>query len=300
MAQRTIVLGSRGSRLALIQATMVMEKLQQYDANCDFRIDIIHTSGDDGQVEVVGAFTGEVEQALYRGDIDIAVHSMKDMPTLLPDGLTIGAVPPRADHRDAFLSRSYPSWRVLPQGATVGTSSRRRAALLRFLRPDIVVTPLRGNVDTRLRKLDEGQYDAIILAAAGLERSGLLHRVTEYMETDSMLPAVAQGALGVEIRSDDELVVAMMQCLEHADTRVAVEAERAFLRGLGGGCRSPIAAYAHVQDGALHIEGAMAEEGDSVVLYRAAHTGSLDNAIGVGNELARIVLSMAKGEGGHG
>jgi hydroxymethylbilane synthase len=205
-----------------------------------------------------GIFLKEIEQALLAGEMDLAVHSLKDMPTEQPEGLTIGAVFERGDPRDVLIAREGLSLEILPRGARVGTGSPRRSAQLRVVRPDLRLLDLRGNVETRLRKLDEGQYDAVILAAAGLVRLGLASRITEYLSPSILLPAVGQGALAVEIREDDSEMKQLVRPLEHNPTRIAVEAERTFLRAFGGGCRVPITAYASVRGDQLVLEGMVA------------------------------------------
>lgn len=247
----TIIIGSRGSKLALWQSEHVRGVLAAHGIEASIRI--IHTTGDKitdvplaqlgAQTSTKGLFTKEIEEALLAGEIDLAVHSMKDMPTELPPGLEIAAVPEREDARDAFISRW--AFADLPVGARVGTSALRRAAQLRAHRPDLEIESLRGNVDTRLRKFDEGQFDAILLAAAGLRRLGWEHRINEYLPPEIVCPAVGQGALAIETRAGD----ARFAFLDHAATRAAVELERAFLRAMGGGCQVPMGC--HVSDGRM-------------------------------------------------
>ena len=237
-----IVIGSRGSQLALWQARWVASQLESFGEQT--RIEIIKTTGDRvqdvplGQVGSKGLFTKEIEDALLDGSIDLAVHSLKDMPTELPEGLVLAAIPERADVRDALIGSPLAS---LKHGATVGTGSLRRAAQLRALRPDLDVADIRGNVDTRLRKLDEGQFDAILLAAAGLTRLGWAHRIHHYFSTTEILPAVGQGALAIETTHAKAGLAAK---LNHQPTQLAVRAERALLKEMGGGCQVPIGAYA--------------------------------------------------------
>jgi len=273
----SFIIGSRGSKLALWQANWVKSQLAALRPRADVRIEIIKTSGDvmrDVPLAVIGgkgAFTKELEEALLAERIDIAVHSLKDLPTTLPDGLAITAITEREDPRDALVLRidatnDNASLQTLPAGAIVGTSSLRRQAQLKFLRPDVEIRDLRGNVDTRLRKLDAGQYDAVLLASAGLRRLGFAARISAPVPTDVMLPAVGQGALGIETRAADAETNALIARLEHIPTRAACTAERALLFALGGGCQVPIAAHATVNEGRLHLAGLVASmRGDEII-----------------------------------
>ena len=249
-----IVIGSRGSQLALWQARHIAARLAELDVRT--RIEVIKTTGDKitdvplSQVGGKGLFTKEIEDALLDGSIDLAVHSLKDMPTELPAGLTLSAIPPREDPRDALIGRPLAE---LKNGSRVGTSSLRRAAQLRAVGVGIVTESLRGNVDTRLRKLDEGQYDAIVLAAAGLRRLGWEDRIREMLPVEIMCPAVGQGALAIETRNDGGPAQEVVRKLDHAETRTAVTAERALLAALGGGCQVPIGAHAHLEGPAIHL-----------------------------------------------
>jgi hydroxymethylbilane synthase len=245
-----VVIGSRGSQLALWQANHVRERLAA--AGISARVEIIHTTGDKitdvplarlgAETSIKGLFTKEIEDALLDGRIDLAVHSMKDMPTELPRGLRIAAAPEREDARDALIGATLSS---LPPGARVGTSALRRQVQLASARPDLAIVPVRGNVDTRLRKLEAGEFDAILLAAAGLRRLGWEHRIAELIPIDVICPAVGQGALAVETREDD----CRFDFLDDAATRADVETERAFLRAMGGGCQVPMGC--HVGHGLL-------------------------------------------------
>src|SRR5579885_454621 len=290
------VIGSRGSKLALWQSEWVKARLEALDPQASVRIEIFKTSGDvmrDVPLATIGgqgAFTKELEVALLERRVCIAVHSLKDLPTVTPEGLTIAAVPEREDPRDALVLRAdlqlqNPSLKNLPQGATVGTSSLRRIAQLKHLRPDVQIKDLRGNVDTRLRKLDACDYDAIILDCAGLRRLGLGHRISAPVETAEMLPAVSQGALGIETRADNAQANALVSRLNHAPTRVAALAERALLRSLGGGCQVPIAAHATVSDGRLRLDGLVASL-DGTQVIRDSIEGDAGDADGVGEALA--------------
>jgi hydroxymethylbilane synthase len=272
-----LIIGSRGSKLALWQAEWVKAQLCALHPNIAVKIEIIKTSGDvmkDAPLSLIGGkgvFTKELEEALFDGRIDLAVHSLKDLPTTLPDNLIIAAITEREDTRDALVLRagfslSSPSLKSLPEGAIVGTSSLRRLAQLKHLRADIGIKDLRGNVDTRLRKLDAGDYDAIILASAGLRRLGLRERISAPISTNEMLPAVGQGALAIETRMDDSLALKLLAPLDHAPTRAACTAERSLLRSLGGGCQLPIAAHAVVQGNRLRLEGLVAGLSGDVII----------------------------------
>src|SRR5215211_7638051 len=266
---RPLVIGSRGSKLALWQAEQARARLLLLNPQIDIRIEIIKTTGDvkSDPLKIIGGkgvFTKELEDALLDGRIDLAVHSLKDLPTILPEALTISAICEREDARDALVLRSDlrledGSLVNLREGAVVGTSSQRRLAQLKALRRDVVVNDLRGNVDTRIRKLDEGQYDAVILASAGLVRLGLQERISARIAISEMLPAVGQGAIAIETRSDNEFAVQSTSPLDHPETRLACLAERAFLRGLGGGCQLPIAAHAIIEQDVLKLDGLVAK-----------------------------------------
>jgi hydroxymethylbilane synthase len=271
------IIGSRGSKLALWQSEWVKSRLMELRPGAEIRIEIIKTSGDvmlDVPLATIGGkgvFTKELEEALLAEEIDLAVHSLKDLPTTLPDNLAITAITEREDARDALVLREgvaadNNSLGDLPRGAIVGTSSLRRQAQLKHLRPDVVIKDLRGNVDTRLRKLDEGGYDAIILASAGLRRLGFGRRISAAVSHAEMLPAVGQGALGIETRAGDARTVALVSLLDHAPTRAACTAERALLYALGGGCQVPIAAHAVVDGNALRLEALVAAlSGEQVI-----------------------------------
>ncbi len=267
--QNKLIIGSRGSKLALWQAEWVKSRLEQAQPGIEILIEIIKTSGDvmsDVPLSVIGGqgvFTKELEEALLARRIDIAVHSLKDLPTTVPETLAITAITEREDARDAIVlpaskEQANASLKSLPDGATVGTSSLRRQSQLKSLRPRLVIKDLRGNVDTRLRKLDEGEYDAIILAAAGLRRLGFDERISAFIDPTEMLPAVGQGALGIETRADDAATNELVNLLDHAPTRAACTAERALLYSLGGGCQVPIAAHAVVAGERLRLHGLVA------------------------------------------
>jgi len=294
-----LVIGSRGSKLALTQAGMVKAELELLEPSLSIRIEIIKTSGDanNSPLSVIGGkgvFTKELEEALLDDRIDIAVHSLKDLPTIVPDGLSIAAICKREDPRDALVvNRKHESSAALfslPKGATIGTSSPRRLAQLKHLREDLVITELRGNVDTRLRKLDEGQYDALVLACAGLRRLGLESRISAALPASEMLPAVGQGALGIETRAKDEDTIYAVGKLDHKFTRLACTAERAFLRSLGGGCQLPIAAHAVVREKRIRLDGLVADP-HGLRIVRDRISGSLDEAEQLGTELGARLLN---------
>ncbi len=294
-----LVIGSRGSQLALKQAGSIKENLANLDANLTILIEIIKTSGDvkTEPLSIIGGkgvFTKELEDALLEGRIDLAVHSLKDLPTMIPDNLAIAAICERQDPRDALVltsdaAKEHSSLISLPQGAVVGTSSLRRQAQLKYLRRDVVVKDLRGNVDTRLRKLDEGQYDALLLAAAGLRRLGLESRISALIPTSEMLPAVGQGALAVETRASDYAAIEIVSRLNHEATRLACMAERSFLRALGGGCQLPIAGYAAVSEHEISLEGLVANPEGKEVL-RDKLVGPRANHEQLGAQLASLLL----------
>lgn len=295
---RPLVIGSRGSKLALWQAEQARQRLQLLDPQIEILIEIIKTTGDvkTEPLSVIGGkgvFTKELEDALLDGRIDIAVHSLKDLPTILPDGLRISAICEREDPRDALVMRAdlnfeEASLLSLPERGVVGTSSQRRLAQLKALRSDVTVNDLRGNVDTRIRKLDEGQYDAVILASAGLLRLGLEDRISARIPIDQMLPAVGQGAIAIETRSDNEFAVEATSRLDHRETHLACLAERAFLRGLGGGCQLPIAAHAVLDQDSLILDGLVAKP-DGSEIWRDQLSGPPDQGEQLGSSLAEIL-----------
>jgi len=283
-----LVIASRGSQLALWQAHWVESQLQGAGIEC--RIEIIKTTGDKitdvplAKVGTKGLFTKEIEEALLDGRAQLAVHSLKDLPTELPPGLVLGAVPEREDPRDAIIGKTLAE---LAHGAKVGTSSLRRSAQLKTLRPDLIVESIRGNLDTRLRKLDEGQYDAILLAAAGLKRLGWAARISEILSPEVMCPAVGQGALAIETREGFGLPAV----LDHADTHTAVLAERGLLGALGGGCQVPIGAHATVADGRVHLLGLVAAPDGSQVI-RAEADAPIAEAAALGRRLGAQLLEQ--------
>lgn len=285
-----LVIASRGSQLALWQARWVERQLTAAGQEC--RIDIIKTTGDKitgvplAKVGVKGLFTKEIEEALLDGRADIAVHSLKDLPTELPAGLVLAAVPKREDPRDAMIGSRLADLR---QGARVGTSSLRRSAQLRHLRPDLVVESVRGNLDTRLRKLDEGQYDSIVLAAAGLKRLGWAGRIAEVLDPSLMCNAVGQGALAIETKNSGAGFLAC-SLLDHPQTHIAVTAERAVLRTLDGGCQVPIGAHATVDNGRLYLQAIVASP-DGSELIRAESEGAPADADAIGCAVGEDLLA---------
>ncbi|MBK9306339.1 MAG: hydroxymethylbilane synthase [Nitrospira sp.] len=292
----TLVLGTRGSKLALCQSEWFQSQVQEVAPEVRVTLRKIQTSGDKivdvplAKIGGKGLFVKEIEDALLAGEIDFAVHSMKDVPAQLPDGLDILCVPLREDARDAFISREGCSFQDLPVGATVGTASLRRQAQLLHARPDLKITMLRGNLDTRLRKLKEGQFDAIILAAAGLHRLAWSQTITEYLPPILSLPAIGQGALGIEGRTNDGFVRSILSRLTDQSTQTTVTAERAFLHRLEGGCQVPIAAYAILSDHDLVLDGLVASV-DGKTVIRDQITGTHQEAHSLGVRLAERLLS---------
>ncbi len=292
-------IGTRGSPLALWQANDVRSRLIAVHGWQDAQVQVctFKTSGDKIQDKSLrsfggkGLFTKEIEDALLVGDISLAVHSMKDMPTLLPDGLEIACVLQREDVRDAFLSHSASSLTDLPKGAVVGTSSLRRQAQVRRLRPDLKIVEFRGNVETRLRKLSEGVADATFLAAAGLKRLGRPELITAYVEPDEMLPAVAQGAICIEIRSDDAATRDLLLELHHEETAIRVATERAFLRILDGSCRTPIAGLAELDGGRLNFRGQILTP-DGTISHETQREGIARDAEAMGVDAAKELLRL--------
>lgn len=306
-----LIIGSRGSKLALWQAHWVRDRL--IDAGFEIEVRIIKTTGDKLQAVAPeaplpasmartvaeagskGLFIKEIEEALLAREIDVAVHSLKDLPVDQPAGLALAAVPQREDARDVFIAANGKLLANLGPGARVATSSLRRQSQLRALRPDFVYVAMRGNLDTRLRKLDQGDCDALVLAAAGVHRLGLAGRITSYFTPDEMCPAVGQGALGIETRDDDLRARAAVAPLDHATTHLAVRAERAVLRRLGGGCQVPIAAHAIIEDGDLRLHGLVANL-DGTRIIRARAQGRASDPEAEGGAVAADLLRQGAGE----
>jgi hydroxymethylbilane synthase len=295
---KTLRIGSRGSALAAWQAQHIVSQLSQFGAGTE--IVYIKTSGDRmpqagiNQFGVKGVFIKEIEDALLDGQIDLAVHSMKDVPTETPAGLAFPAICEREDVRDALISAKGVSLATLPTRSRVGTSSLRRQAQLRRARPDLEFVEMRGNVDTRLKKLDRGEYDAIVLAKAGLDRLGLTFRISEVLSTDVCLPAVGQGALAIEARAADAEIMALLGRLDHRVTRAAVTAERALLREVEGGCQIPLGAWARVDGENLVLDACIASlQGEDYI--RRQVSGPLDDADGLGCRAAHGLLAAGAG-----
>jgi hydroxymethylbilane synthase len=296
MSRSTLILGTRGSKLAVHQSQWVQARLQELAPHLTISLQRIQTSGDKildvplAKIGGKGLFVKEIEDALLSKEIDLAVHSMKDVPTALPEGLEILCMPPREDARDALITRDGRRLDQLKPGARIGTSSLRRQAQLLHYRPDFVIEMLRGNLDTRLRKLREGQFDAIVLAAAGLRRLAWDAEITEYLPVHLSLPAIAQGALGIEARSDDTVVRDLLSRFEHPPTRITVTAERALLHRLEGGCQVPIAAHAVLDGESLTLDGLVASvDGRRVIRHQIQ--GRATEAHHLGTSLAERLLA---------
>ena len=295
--RKQIRIGTRGSALALWQAEWVKAELEKKYPAMAVTLTTIKTTGDKildvplSKVGGKGLFVKEIEEAMLAGEIDIAVHSMKDVPTHFPEGLHLSAITKREDARDAFFSRNNMTFNSLPKGAKIGTSSLRRQSQLMHARPDLEFHELRGNVDTRLKKLAEGQYDAIILAAAGVKRLGLADKVTEYLSTDISLPAIGQGALGIECRQDDQELNDCIAFFNDPDTRTCVMAERALLRKLEGGCQVPIACYGQMRNGRLLLSGLVGSL-DGKRIIRETIEGEPTKAEALGVLLAEKLLAL--------
>lgn len=299
MTQTTNIvrIATRKSALALWQAEFVKAQLEHYHPGILVKLVPMSTQGDiilDTPLAKIGGkglFVKELEQAMLEGLADMAVHSMKDMPVEFPEGLTLHTICEREDPRDAFVSNNFANIDELPQGAIVGTSSLRRQCQIRASRPDLKIHDLRGNVNTRLAKLDSGQYDAIILAAAGLIRLEMKDRIRAYIEPEVSLPANGQGAVGIECRTDDEAIKALLAPLEHSETRIRVNAERAMNRHLEGGCQVPIGAYALVNGDQVHLRGLVGAIDGSEIL-RDEVSGHVNDAEKLGVELAKMLLAQ--------
>ena len=297
MSSGTITIGTRVSKLALWQAEYIAAEIEKHHG-CRVELRKMTTKGDrilDAPLAKIGGkglFTKELEQAMLAGEIDLAVHSLKDMPTEVPEGLVIGAITQRLDAGDAFVSVHYRSMEDLPQGARVGTSSLRRRAQLLAVRPDLTILDLRGNVNTRLAKLDAGELDAIVLAAAGLKRLGLGERIRTILPRAMILPAVGQGALAIECRADDGRIQEMIDFLRDTEMTAAATAERAFLRRVEGGCQIPVGVYAEVGEGnVLHVE-AMIASIDGMRVCRSRSMGTPAEAEKIGIALAEELLDV--------
>ncbi len=295
--QKVIKIGTRKSLLAMTQSNWIKGLIEERYPDVTVELVKIITKGDKildvplAKVGGKGLFVKELEEALLSREVDIAVHSMKDVPAELPEELHIGIITKRENPHDAFLSNKYSSLEELPQGAKIGTSSLRRKAQLAKMRPDLIIEDLRGNLDTRLRKLDEGQYAAIILAVAGLNRLKLADRITSIFSSEQMLPAVAQGAVGIELRKEDKALLEGLSFLDHRDTDVAVTAERGFLTRLEGGCQVPIAGFAEVHGDKVTITGLVASLDGKEIIKKSA-SGAPADAKAIGRGLAEDLLAM--------
>lgn len=297
---RTFVFGTRGSRLALRQVELVQDALRAAGVDAAIEVREIKTDGDISAAPLsliggLGVFTKAIEDALLDRTIDIAVHSLKDLPPALTSGLMLAAIPARADARDALVTTDGRPLSELKQGARIGTGSERRSTQLNVLRRDIVAEEIRGNVDTRVRKVESGEYDGAVLAMAGLLRLGLELKAAHVFSPDEMLPAVGQAALGIEIRADDAEALALLRPIDDHNTNVAVTAERAFLARMGAGCRMPVAAFAAVQDGVITMR-ARTSTGTPPRTIDLAAAAEEPNAIALGEQLADEMMSRAAGD----
>jgi len=295
-------IGTRGSALALWQANHIADALKRLNG-IETELVLIHTTGDrlqsasaapmneqiGSEAGAKGIFIKELEEALFAGTVDLAVHSMKDVPTEIPPGLVLAAITRREDPRDGLIARQGGTLKTLPNGARIGTSSLRRQAQLRHHRPDADVVDLRGNVDTRLKKLDRGEFDSIVLAMAGLRRLGLANRVTQVLDEDVMLPAVGQGALGIETRAADSLTLKFVSVLGDDETRACITAERALLEALQGGCQVPLGALGSLRGGELHLEAAVFSAAGSEYV-RCSENGPAEQAQAIGLRLAAALI----------
>lgn len=298
MKRKILKIGTRGSPLAIVQAEMVASKLKEKFDFIEPDLVPIKTTGDKildktlSKIGGKGLFTKEIEGALLENKVQIAVHSMKDMPTLYPEGLTIPCMLEREDPRDVLISKGNTSLEALPSGSIIGTSSLRRQAQVLESRPDIRVIPFRGNIQTRLRKIAEGEADATLLAYAGLKRMGLTEHIAQIFEPFEMTPAVGQGAIGVQCREDDSETLSLLAEINHPETEICVEAERAFLQELGGSCQTPIGGYATLHGEDLHLQGFVAKPSGQVV-HRLAVTGVKDDSVTLGVGLATKFFEVA-------
>ena len=290
-----IKVGTRGSKLALTQTNFVAEKLKKIMPNANIEICVIKTSGDIMQdvslltIGGQGVFVKEIEEALLSEKIDLAVHSMKDVPGENPEGLIFSAILPREDVRDVLVSRNNIKLEFMPKGAKIGTGSQRRGAQIKALLPDVSIVPLRGNIETRIKKIETENINGVILAAAGMKRNGLTEKITQFLPVETMLPAVGQGALGLQIRKDDTELAKACAALNDTTTAAEVAAERAFLRALGGGCRLPIAALGKLDGRMLTLEGMVAAPNGSTMI-REKLSGTINDVEAMGKKLAEIVL----------
>ncbi len=295
MISGTLRIGTRGSALALAQAGWVKEKIEKYHPGMGVNLVVIKTKGDIMQdVALVkiggkGVFVKEIEEALLRGDIDLAVHSLKDVPAELPPGLAIAVTPEREDPRDVFVAKRHIKFEAMPRRAKIGTGSLRRGFQLRNIFPDVEIVPLRGNLDTRLKKVETEDLDAVVVAAAGIRRMGWVSRVTQFLPVETIIPAVGQGTLAIEVREGDGMVREALAFLNHEPTWREARTERAFLRRLGGGCQLPLAAYARTEGPAIKITGLLGTI-DGRVMIREELRGPADAGDALGAQLAEAIL----------
>lgn len=290
-----VVVGSRGSNLALTQTKWVISQLKKHHEEIDFEIKIIKTKGDLIQnialdkIGDKGLFVKEIEQQLIDGQIDIAVHSMKDMPSMLPDGLKFAGIPKREDVRDVLVLREgYNSLEELPEGAIIGSGSKRRKYQLLKHRPDLNIVPIRGNIETRMRKIETENLDGVILAASGILRAGLQENITCYLDIETVIPAPAQGALGIEIRANDTKIEDILSCLSDEVSEIQVSAERGFLDGINGSCHIPIGAYCKVEGENISLTGLFGDEEGKRLITRSID-GKSSEARQLGLELAKLI-----------
>ncbi len=292
-----VIIGTRDSALAMWQTHWVRDRLKDFFPQLEIIIKPIKTQGDKildvalAKIGDKGLFTKELEVAMLEGEIDLAVHSMKDLPTKLPDGLVVGAITQRHDPSDVVISKNNIHLLELPHGAIIGTSSLRRQAQLHSMRPDFVLRDLRGNLNTRLKKFEELDYHAIVLAAAGVERLGWAAKITEKLQPNLFLPAVGQGALGIEIRENDQEIALLVERLNHTETALAITAERAMLGALEGGCQIPIGALGEVNGSEIRLSGLVGSV-DGQKIIRSSETADLDSAEELGKKLARNLMDM--------
>ena len=298
---KKIKIGTRGSVLALWQAEWVKSEIEKQDKNFSVELVIIKTKGDKildvplAKVGGKGLFVKEIEDAILDGRVDMAVHSMKDVPAEIPEGLFIKTITKRENPYDVLVSKNGETLSKLPQGAKIGTSSLRRSSQILHLRPDIQIVPLRGNLDTRLKKLETENMDAIILAAAGIHRLGFQDKITQYIKTDEMLPAVGQGALGIEVRKNDPQIISIVEKMNDPETHIAVIGERAFLHEMSGSCQVPIAAFATISGSEICLEGMVAQI-DGSTLIKEKISGPTEDAQNLGKSLAKRILDLGAKE----
>jgi hydroxymethylbilane synthase len=293
--KKNIIIGTRGSQLALWQANFIKSEIQRLFPDLSVELNIIKTTGDritDRPLAMIGGkglFVKEIESALLNKDIDLAVHSMKDMPGVLPDGLIVGAIPERANPFDVLISKDNRLLKDYEKGAKIGTSSLRRASQIKHCRPDVKIESIRGNLDTRIKKLKSGEYDAIVLAAAGLQRLGQEKEITQYLDEEIMIPAVGQGALCIETREKDKDIAIIMEKLNHQDTNICVTGERAFLKQIEGSCHIPVACFGKMKNNQVVMTAIVASE-DGTQVIKEQIISPVDEVEATGRKLADLVL----------